>query len=283
VKRILIAVLFALAVSPAYAQQWDQVNGSMQVKSGPTAPLVIIDQTASGQKILSLRANGTEKCCADASGNLNCAGTFTLTGQMIGTLDTDCSAPSYSGAAKLTTGFAVRTAPSAVTCVGGSLAVTTSATQHLLADTLALAWSDVSLSRGAADVLALATGDSFNLVGGGGSMRVANVIYASSTAITVTSAGTSPSITTNGSITGRVNVGTGGTATTIVLAMPTATTGWNCYSNNITAAAANRANLHMVQQSSTTTAATLQWQTVSTGAATAFVASDIVSYICFAY
>lgn len=112
----------------------------------------------------------------------------------------------------------------------------------------------------------------------------AGVVAISATAPTVTSAGTSPSITaSNGTIAFRVNVGTGGTATTIVLAMPTATTGWNCVGNNLTAAAANTANFHVVQQSSTTTAVTLQQQTVSTGAALAFVASDIVSVICAAY
>lgn len=83
-KRLLIGILLVLLGVPAYAQQWDQVNGSTQVKSGPTAPLVIIDQTNTGQKILSLRNNGTEKCYVDTSGNLNCVGTFTLTA---GTLD----------------------------------------------------------------------------------------------------------------------------------------------------------------------------------------------------
>lgn len=186
-----------------------------------------------------------------------------------------------------------------------------------------LFFTDVILSRGAADRLALASGDSFNIVSGGlgvgvveanagritatgtiatsgsvdlaasngsvklgsgGGIQLSGVSMVIATAPTVTSAGTSPSIvSSNGTAAFRVNVGTGGTATTIVLAMPAATTGWNCFANNITAAAANRANLHMVQQSSTTTAATLQWQTVSTGAATAFVASDIVSVNCVAY
>jgi hypothetical protein len=79
-KRILLAIMFALAVSPAYAQQWDQVNGSMQTKSGPAAPLVIIDQTLAGQKIISLRNNGTEKCYVDVSGNLSCLGALVSIG-----------------------------------------------------------------------------------------------------------------------------------------------------------------------------------------------------------
>lgn len=105
----------------------------------------------------------------------------------------------------------------------------------------------------------------------------------STTLPTVTSAGTSPSITANGSASFRVNVGTGGTATTIVLAMPSSSTGWNAFAENITGSAANRANSRVVVQSSTTTSLTLQYQTISTGAALAFTASDIVSVIAFAY
>lgn len=105
-----------------------------------------------------------------------------------------------------------------------------------------------------------------------------------STAPTVTSAGTSPSVTgSNGTAAFRVNVGTGGTATTVVMAMPASTTGWNCFAENITATAANRAGQRVVLQSSTTTAVTVQNQTISTGAALAFTASDIVAFQCTGY
>jgi hypothetical protein len=78
-KRILLALALIVSSVPAYAQQWDQVNGSMQVKSGPSAPLVIIDQTAASQKILSLRANGTEKCYINTAGDFSCSGgTYTF-------------------------------------------------------------------------------------------------------------------------------------------------------------------------------------------------------------
>jgi hypothetical protein len=72
-------------------------------------------------------------------------------------------------------------------------------------------------------------------------------------------------------------------ATTIVLAMPAATTGWNAYAENITGTAANRADSRVVVQSSTTNSLTLQYQTISTGAALAFTASDIVAVIAFAF
>lgn len=109
-------------------------------------------------------------------------------------------------------------------------------------------------------------------------------VLISGTLPTVTSAGASPSVAgATGSNSFRVNVGTGGSATTIVMAMPSVTTGWNCTAQNITANAANRAGQHVVLQSSTTTAVTVQNQTVTTGAALAFAASDIVAFNCLGY
>jgi hypothetical protein len=126
----------------------------------------------------------------------------------------------------------------------------------------------------AADVVTVGAGDAYGLAAKAW-IR---------TAPTVTSAGTSPSVVaSNGTAAFTVNVGTGGTATTIVMAMPAATTGWACVPQNLTASAANRANQQVVQQSSTTTAVTVQNQTISTGAALAFTASDIVRFLCTAY
>lgn len=103
------------------------------------------------------------------------------------------------------------------------------------------------------------------------------------TAPTVSSGfGASPSISgTAASF--RVNVGTGGTATGGVLTMPTAATGWNCHVENLTGTAANRADQRTVQMASTTASVTIQNQTVSTGAALAWTASDVVSLVCAAY
>lgn len=114
-------------------------------------------------------------------------------------------------------------------------------------------------------------------------LKFNNVLSISGTAPTVTSAGTSPSVSGTNTGAFRVNVGTGGAATTIVMSMPAATTGWNCDTTNITASAANRAAVRTVQQASTTTSVTVQNQNVATGAATAFTASDIVSFVCTAF
>lgn len=95
--------------------------------------------------------------------------------------------------------------------------------------------------------------------------------------------GTSPTVpTNNGSAAFNVNVGTGGTATNGVVAMnSTATTGWNCSVNNLTAAAGHRAD-NTVQTASSTTTVTIENQTKSTGAAVAWTASDIIRLSCWA-
>lgn len=87
----------------------------------------------------------------------------------------------------------------------------------------------------------------------------------------------------NGTAAFTINVGTGGAATTGVLTLPAATVGWVCHVTNRTAVAANRADQHTVQTATTTTTATVQNQTVSTGAVLAWTASDILALQCTAY
>lgn len=96
--------------------------------------------------------------------------------------------------------------------------------------------------------------------------------------------GTSPSIVVhNGTAAFTVNVGTGGTASSGVITMPAAQNGWVAFITNVTANAANRANVDTVQTASTTNSITIQSQTISTGAATAWAANDILRIIAFAY
>lgn len=96
--------------------------------------------------------------------------------------------------------------------------------------------------------------------------------------------GTSPSVAANnGTAAFTVNVGTGGTASSGVVTMPAATTGWNCTVINRTGVAANRADQHTVQTATTTTSVTVQNQTISTGAALAWTASDVLALACLAY
>lgn len=128
------------------------------------------------------------------------------------------------------------------------------------------------------------TGNGLSLVATG-AIFVGNNRLISGTAPTISSGfGTSPTIpNSNGSGAFTVNVGTGGTASSGVITMPTAATGWVCHIENVTANAANRANVCTVQTASTTTSITIQNQTVSTGAATAWSASDVLRIIAMAY
>lgn len=93
--------------------------------------------------------------------------------------------------------------------------------------------------------------------------------------------GTSPSITGNGASAFIVNVGTGGAATSGVVTLPTATTGWTVLCLDITSAS-NHTGLTTVQTASTTTSVTIESQN-SAGAATAWAASSLVRCIALAY
>jgi hypothetical protein len=106
----------------------------------------------------------------------------------------------------------------------------------------------------------------------------------SSAAPTISSGfGTGPSVTAGTAAAFRVDVGTGGTASDGVIALPTATNGWNCEVENLTATTANIGNIRTVQLSSTTTTATVESQTVNTGAAAAWTAGDILALSCTAF
>ena len=95
--------------------------------------------------------------------------------------------------------------------------------------------------------------------------------------------GTLPSIATNnGTAAFTVNVGTGGSATSGVINMPTATTGWICNVNDRTAAAAHVA-YNTRQTATTVSSVTVENQTTSTGAAVAWGSGDIITLSCFGY
>ena len=103
---------------------------------------------------------------------------------------------------------------------------------------------------------------------------------ATSTTPTVTGFGTSPSVTaSNGTHAFRVNVGTGGTASTGTITLPTAANGWNCFVNDVT----NNASFVTSQDGGTTTTATVTNYSRTTGLAIAWTASDILAVNCVAY
>jgi hypothetical protein len=104
----------------------------------------------------------------------------------------------------------------------------------------------------------------------------------SSTAPTVASGfGTSPSIPhANGTAAFTVNVGTGGTASSGVLTLPAATTGWTCH---VDPNAAPQAAGVTYSAPTSTTSVTLTNYTQSTGVALAWAASEVLQVSCFAY
>lgn len=95
-----------------------------------------------------------------------------------------------------------------------------------------------------------------------------NLVF-STTPPTISSGfGSTPSIVSgNGTSSFRVNVGTGGVATTGVVSMPAATTGWNCQVTDITTNDATR------ETSSTT-------NTVTVAAAIAWTSADVLIMSC---
>lgn len=169
---VALALIVAYAC-PSYAQQWDQVNGSMQVRSGPSAPLVIIDQTASGEKIISLRANGTEVCYATATA-FTCTGGFTF--------PTSCSG-SYTG--PFTNGTT-----STGACVNGAAITTTTATAVTLAAAASVGWSDLALARGAAGRLNVSGGSTPTVAVVGANAQRANIAQVTTSLTTDSGVGT---------------------------------------------------------------------------------------------
>lgn len=93
--------------------------------------------------------------------------------------------------------------------------------------------------------------------------------------------GSSPSVTVaNGTAAFRVNVGTGGAASTGVIGLPTATTGWNCFCTDITTASTTVTDC---KQTASTTATATVGNFAAAGTAGAWTASDILAVSCFGY
>lgn len=113
---------------------------------------------------------------------------------------------------------------------------------------------------------------SLNSVFASTNYRLNNLLVFSSTVPTISSGfGTSPSVASNnGTSTFRVNVGTGGVATSGVVGLPTATTGWNCLIQDFST------NIVTRQTASNTT-------TVTVTAASAWTASDILIFQCVGF
>ncbi len=198
------------------------------------------------------------------------------------------AAPSYSFSSAATTGVYNDTTGSGfAVAAAGAIAFEASSAGILLA-TNKLGFSssqtlgaDVGISRTAAGVLGVGNGALQDSTGTlkAGAVSMANMLI-SATAPTISSGfGTTPSIATNnGTGAFSLNVGTGGTATSGVIGLPTATNGWNVYCEDITTFSTTVFRTR--QTASTTTTATVG-NFNSSAVAAAWVASDILS--CMAY
>jgi hypothetical protein len=148
-----------------------------------------------------------------------------------------------------------------------------------LASRAAVATGSVLISQGVATAPVWSTAAQLTAI----SLGSANLTFSGATPTISSGFGTTPSVTAGTAAAFRVNVGTGGSATAGVIGLPTAATGWNCAVENLTGTTANVMDQRTVQLSSTTTTATIENQTVSTGAALAWTASDILAVSCIAF
>lgn len=210
-----------------------------------------------------------------------------------------CAAPGIYLKTATTTGIAFTATPSVILCVNGTAiltstasAVTTSTTilpatdagldfgtssfrwrdvyvsRNAVIDTLVRIGGSVDLSAGAANRLDLATGDSWNLVGGGGAFMVNTRVVVSSTAPSSPVACTSPTVTNStGTASALIDVGTSCAGiSTLVVTLPAATNGWSCWATNTTTSATAAVEM----TASTTTSATFTNYTRTTGVALAW-------------
>jgi len=103
----------------------------------------------------------------------------------------------------------------------------------------------------------------------------------SATAPVIGTCGTSPSIVANnGTSAFTVNVGTGGTASTCTVTMPTATTGWGC---SVSPNGAPQAAAITYSAPTSTTLITLTNYTLTTGVALAWPTGTVLNVNCTGY
>lgn len=113
-------------------------------------------------------------------------------------------------------------------------------------------------------------------------IKLPNGVLISTTAPTIGSGfGISPSVpNNNGTAVFTVNVGTGGTATSGVVTMPAATTGWACTASPTSSP---QAGAQTDSAPTSTTSITLTNYTLATGVALAWPASTVLEVICSGY
>lgn len=111
-------------------------------------------------------------------------------------------------------------------------------------------------------------------------LTVVNALIANATPTIAVGFGTGPYvISSNGTATFRISVGSGGTASTGTVGLPYSPGGWNCMVGNYT----YTANQITVMTSSTATSAYVQNYTASTGALVAWPANATLIFNCMSF
>ncbi len=138
-----------------------------------------------------------------------------------------------------------------------------------------LAYTGSSI-RAATNTVLVSGSAGFDITAGTPFTIASKVVLSGATPTISSGFGTSPSVTAGYSTAFRVNVGTGGVATTGVIAIPgaAATTGWNCSCTDITT------HVGTCQQTASTTTTASFGQFVSAGTAQAWAASDVLAVTC---
>lgn len=128
-----------------------------------------------------------------------------------------------------------------------------------------------------------ALADNFNTsAASGAAFQFNGKVIAINTAPTISSGfGTTPSIVANnGTAAFTINVGTGGTASTGVIGLPAATTGWHVDCQNTST---NTATVFVTKQTASTTTTATIGNYDAAGAAAAWVASNVLVCAAMAY
>jgi hypothetical protein len=112
-------------------------------------------------------------------------------------------------------------------------------------------------------------------------VNTSNLLISSTTPTISSGFGASASITaSNGTGAFRINVGSGGTASSGVIGLPTASTGWNCFVNNIST---TNATVFMTKQTGSSTTTATIGNFTETGATGPWGANNILLVSCFAF
>lgn len=144
----------------------------------------------------------------------------------------------------------------------------------------------ISISRasgavGLADDFSVSGASTFGgLIKSGTGYAIGSTVLCSATAPTITSAGTSPVVNeSNGTCSFSINVGSGGTASAVVLGLPTALSGWSCTASDITT---KSTSVFLQKQTGSTASSATITNYNTAGAATAFAANDNLRVSCLA-